>query len=160
MPKFTLQVNGQSRPVDVPADTPLLWVLRDTSDSSAPNTGAASANVALHGPPRRRAHSLVLAPLRRAGQKITTIEGLAGDDGHLHALQPAWFEHDVAQCGYCQAGQIMSASALLKRKPDPTVADIDAAMTGNICRCGTYYRIRQGIQRAAAIASGNKEAAS
>jgi isoquinoline 1-oxidoreductase alpha subunit len=84
-----------------------------------------------------------------AGQKITTIEGLAGKDGKLHPLQEAWIEHDVPQCGYCQAGQIMSAAALLKKKPNPTDADIDAAMNGNICRCGTYPRIRKAIHTAA-----------
>ena len=84
-----------------------------------------------------------------AGQKITTIEGLANPDGKLHALQAAWIEHDVPQCGYCQAGQLMSAAALLKQKPNPTDADIDAAMNGNICRCGTYPRIRKAIHAAA-----------
>jgi isoquinoline 1-oxidoreductase subunit alpha len=84
-----------------------------------------------------------------AGQRITTIEGLAGKDGRLHPLQAAWIEHDVPQCGYCQAGQLMSAAALLKQKPNPTDADIDQAMNGNICRCGTYPRIRKAIHAAA-----------
>lgn len=89
-----------------------------------------------------------------AGQKVTTIEGLAGKDGKLNAVQAAWIEHDVAQCGYCQAGQIMSATALLKTNPKPTDADIDAAMGGNLCRCGTYTRIRKAIHAAAAKANG------
>jgi isoquinoline 1-oxidoreductase alpha subunit len=83
------------------------------------------------------------------GQKVTTIEGLAGKDGKLNAVQAAWMEHDVAQCGYCQAGQIMSATALLKSNPKPSDADIDAAMSGNLCRCGTYIRIRKAIHSAA-----------
>ncbi len=91
--------------------------------------------------------------------KITTIEGLAADGEHLHPVQQAWCELDVAQCGYCQAGQIMTAAALLKRNPNPSDADINDAMTGNLCRCATYYRIRQGIHHAAALASG-KEAVS
>jgi isoquinoline 1-oxidoreductase alpha subunit len=84
-----------------------------------------------------------------AGQKITTIEGLSGSNGKLHVLQAAWIEHDVPQCGYCQAGQLMSAAALLRDKPNPTDADIDAAMSGNLCRCGTYPRIRKAIHAAA-----------
>jgi aerobic-type carbon monoxide dehydrogenase small subunit (CoxS/CutS family) len=93
--------------------------------------------------------------------KITTIEGLAKDADHLHPVQQAWCELDVAQCGYCQAGQMMTAAALLNRNPHPSESDINDAMAGNLCRCATYYRIRQGIQRAAAIASGSaKEVAS
>jgi isoquinoline 1-oxidoreductase alpha subunit len=161
MPKFNLQVNGQSRPVDVPGDTPLLWVLRDNLDLVGTKFGCGigqcgACTVHVDGVPTRSC----LTPVSTAtGMKITTIEGLAADAEHLHPLQQAWCELDVAQCGYCQSGQIMTAAALLKRNPDPSMTDIDDAMTGNLCRCGTYYRIRQGIQRAAAIASG-KEAAS
>jgi len=161
MSKYTLHVNGQSRSVDVASDTPLLWVLRDNLDLIGTKYGCGigqcgACTVHLDGVPTRAC----LTPVSTAtGMQITTIEGLAADAEHLHPLQQAWCELDVAQCGYCQAGQIMTAAALLKRNPHPTDADINDAMAGNLCRCATYYRIRQGIQRAAAIAAG-KEAVS
>ena len=145
-------VNDKEHVVDgVDETTPLLWVLRDHLGLVGTKYGCGvgqcgACTVHLHGAPTR-AGSLPLAAV--AGQKITTIEGLASKDGKLHPLQSAWIEHDVPQCGYCQAGQLMSAAALLKQKPNPTDADIDAAMNGNICRCGTYPRIRKAIHAAA-----------
>jgi isoquinoline 1-oxidoreductase subunit alpha len=153
MAKFTLSVNGQSRTVDVAPDTPLLWVLRDHLDLVGTKYGCGigqcgACTVHLDGKAERSCLTAVSAAV---GKKITTIEGLSADGSH--PLQQAWCEHDVAQCGYCQAGQIMSAAALLAHKPSPTDADIDAAMSGNLCRCGTYLRIRAGIHRAAEIAA-------
>ena len=146
-----LNVNGKEHAVDgVDEATPLLWVLRDTLGLVGTKYGCGVAQcgactVHLNGAPVRSCSVPVSAA---AGQAITTIEGLAQGD-KLHPLQAAWIEHDVPQCGYCQAGQIMSAAALLKQKPNPTDADIDAAMNGNICRCGTYPRIRKAIHAAA-----------
>jgi isoquinoline 1-oxidoreductase alpha subunit len=146
-----LNVNGKEHAVDgVDEATPLLWVLRDTLGLVGAKYGCGVAQcgactVHLNGAPVRSCSVPVSAA---AGQAITTIEGLAQGD-KLHPLQAAWIEHDVPQCGYCQAGQIMSAAALLKQKPNPTDADIDAAMNGNICRCGTYPRIRKAIHAAA-----------
>jgi isoquinoline 1-oxidoreductase subunit alpha len=159
MSKFTLQVNGQSHTVDVASDTPLLWVLRDTLDLVGTKFGCGigqcgACTVLLNGVPARSCITPVAAA---TGAQVTTIEGLSPDGSH--PLQKAWCELDVAQCGYCQAGQIMSAAALLKQNPNPTDADIDGAMAGNLCRCATYYRIRQGIHHAAALAGG-KEVAS
>ena len=131
--------------------TPLLWVLRDriglVGTKYGCGIGACGAcTVHLNGAPVRSCST----PLRAAaGQNVTTIEGLAPADGDLHPLQTAWIECDVAQCGYCQAGQLMSAAALLRKTPRPTDADIDAAMAGNLCRCGTYSRIRQAVHAAA-----------
>lgn len=147
----TLEVNGRTVSVDVPADMPLLWVLRDALELKGTKFGCGMAQcgactVHLNGAPVR---SCVLPASAVQGAKITTIEGLAPDGGH--ALQRAWEELDVPQCGYCQAGQLMSAAALLAQKPKPTDADIDAAMNGNLCRCATYIRIREGIHRAAAL---------
>jgi isoquinoline 1-oxidoreductase subunit alpha len=147
-----LNVNGKEHVVDdVDPSTPLLWVLRDRLGLVGTKYGCGVAQcgactVHLNGEPARSCSVPVAAV---AGQAVTTIEGLAGTDGTLHPLQSAWIEHDVAQCGYCQAGQIMSAAALLKRTPSPSDADIDAAMTGNLCRCGTYVRIRKAIKSAA-----------
>jgi isoquinoline 1-oxidoreductase subunit alpha len=152
MPKYRLTVNGRDQSVDdVDASTPLLWVLRDTLGLVGTKYGCGigacgACTVHLNGEPVRSCSVTVQAA---AEQKITTIEGLAPATDRLHALQDAWIELDVAQCGYCQAGQIMSAAALLKRKPQPTDSDIDAAMSGNLCRCGTYPRIRAAIQLAA-----------
>jgi isoquinoline 1-oxidoreductase alpha subunit len=144
-----LTINGTERNVNAPPDMPLLWVLRDLLGLTGTKFGCGVAQcgactVHLDGAPRR---SCVLPVSAAAGKKITTIEGLsAGGD---HPIQRAWAELDVVQCGYCQSGQIMAAAALLAAKPDPTDADIDAAMSGNICRCGTYQRIRAAVHRAA-----------
>ncbi len=151
--QVTLTVNGTSHTVDVPADMPLLWVLRDVLDLKGTKFGCGVAQcgactVHLNGTPTR---SCVLPATAVQGAAITTIEGL--DPEGEHPLQRAWQELDVPQCGYCQAGQIMSAAALLKAKPKPTDADIDAAMNGNLCRCATYARIREGIHRAASLAA-------
>ncbi|MGC3981578.1 MAG: (2Fe-2S)-binding protein [Steroidobacteraceae bacterium] len=148
----TLTVNGRTHQLDnVDGATPLLWVLRDHLGLVGTKFGCGigqcgACTVHLNGAPTRSC-SLPLAAV--ANQQITTIEGLASADGKLHPLQQAWIEHDVPQCGYCQAGQLMSAAALLKQKPKPTDADIDTAMAGNICRCGTYLRIRAAIHSAA-----------
>ena len=147
-----LTVNGKEHVVnDVDDSTPLLWVLRDSLGLVGTKYGCGVAQcgactVHLNGSPVRSCSVPVSAVV---GQQVTTIEGLAGADGKLHPLQSAWIEHDVPQCGYCQAGQLMSAAALLRQKPKPTDADIDNAMTGNICRCGTYIRIRKAIHAAA-----------
>lgn len=150
-----LNINGKEHEVkDVDAGTPLLWVLRDHLGLVGTKYGCGVAQcgactVHLNGSAVRSCSIPVSAV---AGQQVTTIEGLAGKDGKLTAVQSAWVEHDVAQCGYCQAGQIMSATALLKINPKPSDADIDAAMAGNLCRCGTYIRIRKAIHAAAAKA--------
>lgn len=152
---ITFKVNGQSHTVDVPPDMPLLWVLRDVLDLKGTKFGCGIAQcgactVHLNGTPIRSCQ-------RRAstvnGAEITTIEGLSPDGGH--ALQRAWEELDVPQCGYCQAGQLMSAAALLARTPNPTDEQIDTAMNGNICRCATYLRIRQAIHRAAELTASD-----
>jgi isoquinoline 1-oxidoreductase alpha subunit len=150
MPKFTLNVNGQSRTVDVASDTPLLCVLRDHLDLVGTKFGCGvgqcgACTVHVDGVPTRSC----LTPISTAsGMNVTTIEGLAADSEHLHPLQQAWVELDVAQCGYCQAGQIMTAAALLARTPKPDDAAIDEAMEGNLCRCATYKRIRAAIKSA------------
>jgi len=146
---YTLTVNGKRETVDVPADMPLLWVLRDVLDLKGPKFGCGIAQcgactVHLGGVATR---SCVLPIANVAGKTVTTIEGLSADGSH--PLQKAWAEMDVPQCGYCQAGQIMSAAALLKATPRPTDLDIDRAMAGNICRCATYVRIRAAIKEAA-----------
>ena len=146
---FSLNVNGKPVTVDVPGDMPLLWVLRDVLDLRGTKFGCGlgqcgACTVHLRGNAVRSCQTTVAAA---AGAAITTIEGLAPDGSH--PLQRAWEELDVPQCGYCQAGQIMSAAALLRRNPRPTDADIDVAMSGNLCRCATYTRIREAIHRAA-----------
>jgi isoquinoline 1-oxidoreductase alpha subunit len=151
---YTLTVNGRSTTVDVPADEPLLWVLRDTLGLKGTKFGCGmglcgACTVHLGGRAVRSCQTPVSAA---AGSSITTIEGLSADG--THPLQRAWQEIDVPQCGYCQAGQIMSAAALLASNPRPTDAAIDTAMNGNLCRCATYLRIRQAIHRAAALAAG------
>jgi isoquinoline 1-oxidoreductase subunit alpha len=146
----TLQVNGKAHQVDVPPDTPLLWALRDVLGLTGTKYGCGMAlcgacTVHVDGQPTRAC----IAPVSSVVQKkVTTIEGI-GADRVGKAVQTAWVELGVPQCGYCQAGQIMSATALLKRTPKPTDSDIDAAMSDNICRCGTYTRIRAAIQQAA-----------
>jgi isoquinoline 1-oxidoreductase alpha subunit len=149
MTPITLNVNGTSRNVDVDPETPLLWVLRDqlqlTGTKYSCGAGLCGAcTVLLDGEARR---SCITPVSQAAGRQITTIEGLAPEGNH--PLQRAWLAENVAQCGYCQPGQIMSAAALLARNPQPTDADIDAAMGSNLCRCGTYPRIRRAIHRAA-----------
>jgi len=146
---FTLNVNGKSTTVDVPAEMPLLWVLRDVLDLRATKFGCGlgqcgACTVHLKGAAVRSCQTPVSAA---AGSPIVTLEGLSTDGSH--PLQRAWEELDVPQCGYCQAGQIMTAAALLRRTPRPTDADIDLAMSGNLCRCATYIRIREAIHRAA-----------
>ncbi len=150
----TLTVNEKQMTVDVDPDTPLLWVLREDLQLTGTKYGCGIAvcgacTVHLDGAPVR---SCVTPASAAAGKRVTTIEGLSARTDH--PVQQAWIEIDVAQCGYCQPGQIMSAAALLARKGKPTDADIDDAMAGNICRCGTYQRIRAAIHRAAAIAGG------
>jgi len=151
-----LDINGQSHEVDVPADMPLLWVLRDVLGMTGTKFGCGMAQcgactVHVDGAAIR---SCVTPAVALAGKKITTIEGLSKDG--THPVQRAWIEADVVQCGYCQSGQVMAAAALLKQKPAPTDADIDAAMAGNICRCGTYQRIRAGVHRAAELLAAEK----
>jgi len=146
-----LTVNGVKREVDAPSDMPLLWVLRDVFGLTGTKFGCGMAQcgactVHVDGEPLR---SCVMPLSAVAGKSITTIEGLSSDGNH--PVQRAWAELDVVQCGYCQSGQIMSAVALLAAKPKPTDADIDAALTGNICRCGTYQRVRAAIHRAAEL---------
>ncbi len=145
----TFKVNGKSATVDVPPDMPLLWVLRDVLDLKGTKYGCGMAQcgactVHLRGEAIR---SCVTPVSKAAGAEVTTIEGLSTDG--MHPLQRAWEELDVPQCGYCQAGQLMMAAALLAAVPKPTDADIDDAMDGNLCRCGTYLRIRAAIHRAA-----------
>lgn len=150
---FTLNVNGRTHTVDVPPDMPLLWVLRDVLGLTGTKFGCGIAQcgactVHLDGEPTR---SCVLPVSAVGAQAVTTIEGLSADGSH--PVQRAWQEVDVPQCGYCQAGQILTAVALLRRTPRPTDADIAAAMDGNLCRCATYLRIREAIHRAAALAA-------
>ena len=145
---FTL--NGESKTVDVDPQMPLLWVLRDTLNMTGTKFGCGMAlcgacTVHING---EAARSCITPVSSVVNKKITTIEGLSADGSH--AVQKAWIEEDVPQCGYCQSGQIMSAAALLAKKPNPSDAEIDDAMSGNICRCGTYQRIRKAIHRAAA----------
>jgi len=145
-----LEVNGESRRVDAEADMPLLWVIREQLGLTGTKFGCGIAQcgactVHLDGEAVR---SCTMPVAAAAGRSVTTVEGLA-KDGALNAVQQAWIDEQVPQCGYCQSGQVMSATALLARNPAPTDADIDAAMRGNICRCGAYARIRRAIQRAA-----------
>ncbi len=148
---FNLNINGKKQEVDVDPTTPMLWVLRDHLDLQGTKFGCGVAmcgacTIHVNGVATR---SCVLPVTSAAGQEITTIEGLSesGD----HPVQKAWLEQDVPQCGYCQAGQIMSAAALLKSNPSPSDEEIEAAMNGNICRCGTYVRIKQAIKTASTL---------
>ncbi len=149
MAAFTLNINGKSHEVDVAPDTPILWVLRDHLDMVGTKFGCGIAQcgactVHLDGTAIRSC-SLPVSSI--GGAKITTIEGLSEKSNHV--LQKAWIKHDVPQCGYCQAGQIMNAASLLAQNPNPSDQDIEVAMNGNICRCGTYTRIKAAIKTAA-----------
>ena len=153
---ITLHINGQTHELDIEPDTPLLWAIREQTGLTGTKFGCGIAQcgactVHLNGTPLRSC----VTPVQAAeGQQVTTIEGIGQGNDSLHAVQQAWIDEQVPQCGYCQSGQIMSAVALLESNPAPSDADIDIAMSGNICRCGTYSRIRRGIKRAAtALAS-------
>ncbi|WP_394841834.1 (2Fe-2S)-binding protein [Pendulispora brunnea] len=149
-----LDINGAVREIEAPPDMPLLWVLRDLAGLTGTKFGCGMAQcgactVHLDGHPVRAC----VTPVSAVGtRKIRTIEGLSSDG--LHPVQRAWAEADVVQCGYCQSGQIMTAVALLEKKPQPTDADIDAAMSGNVCRCGTYVRVREAIHLASRLNRG------
>ncbi|KPM49776.1 (2Fe-2S)-binding protein [Jiulongibacter sediminis] len=150
MAKYNLKINGKTREVDVDAGTPILWVLRDHLNLVGTKYGCGIAQcgactIHLNGIAMR---SCMLPVSSVGNQEITTIEGLS--ENADHPVQEAWLEHDVAQCGYCQGGQIMTAAALLKNNPNPSDEDIEATMSGNICRCGTYLRIKEAIKTAAA----------
>jgi aerobic-type carbon monoxide dehydrogenase small subunit (CoxS/CutS family) len=149
VPDIKLTINGRPRSVDAAPDTPLLWVLRDELGLTGTKYGCGmglcgACTVLANGEPVR---SCSTAVTEAKGKKITTIEGLSPDG--MHPLQKAWMAENVPQCGYCQAGQLMSAAALLAKTPKPTDAQIDEAMSGNLCRCGTYNRVRAAIHRAA-----------
>jgi isoquinoline 1-oxidoreductase subunit alpha len=150
MAKYNLKINGKARAVDVDPATPILWILRDHLDLQGTKYGCGIAQcgactIHLNGNAMRACQ----LPVSAIGKnEITTIEGLANDKG-LNKVQKAWLEHDVAQCGYCQTGQIMTATALLKSNPKPTDKEIEDGMSGNICRCGTYLRIKEAIKTAA-----------
>lgn len=149
MPAFTLSINGRRHTVEAPPDMPLLWVIRDIVGLTGTKFGCGigqcrACTVHLDGTP---IFSCQIPVSSADNREITTIEGLSNDT--LHPIQEAWVEEEVSQCGYCQPGQIMSAAALLAQKPNPTDDDIDDAMSPNICRCGTYNRIRRAIHRAA-----------
>ena len=152
MANYTLMINGQPRPFEADPDTPLLWILRDTLGLLGTKFGCGggfcgACTVHLDGAPRRACTTRVGAV---GAQRVTTIEGLAPD--HAHPVQLAWQEIDVPQCGYCQAGQVMAAAALLARTPEPDDETIIAAMQGHLCRCGTYLRVRRAVRRAAEMA--------
>ncbi len=152
----TFTLNGSKQTVDVNPQMPLLWVLRDTLGMTGTKFGCGMAlcgacTVHINGNPVRACVTLISSV---AGKAVTTIEGLSADTSH--PVQQAWIEEDVPQCGYCQSGQIMAAASLLAKTSRPTDADIDEALHGNICRCGTYSQIRRAIHRAAAIKAGGK----
>ena len=157
--KYSLTVNGKSVSLDVPPEMPLLWVLRDVLDLRGTKYGCGVAQcgactVHVNGEPVRSCQT----PISSVGKAaVTTIEGLSADGSH--PVQRAWRELDVPQCGYCQAGQIMSAAALLAKQARPSAADIDAAMNANLCRCATYLRIREGVLRAAELAASKSKRA-
>lgn len=151
MPNVTLSINGQSRTIDVAPDVPLLWVLRDEVGLTGTKFGCGrglcgACTVHLDGAAVRSC----VTPVGTVGRRrVTTIEGLGPGNGDLHPVQSAWIDEDVPQCGYCQAGQIMAAAALLAQNSKPSDEEIQAAMSPNLCRCGTYHRIRRAVRRAA-----------
>ena len=152
---ITLTINGERHDIDVDPSTPLLWVIRERIGLTGTKFGCGIAQcgactVHLNGSPIR---SCVTPVQAAADQSVTTIEGIGSNEAGLHAVQQAWIDEQVPQCGYCQSGQIMSAVALLAETSSPNDEDIDRAMSGNVCRCGTYPRIRKGIKRAAAMLS-------
>lgn len=154
MKKYTIDINGKKTQVEAEPDTPMLWVIRDYVGLKGTKFGCGMAlcgvcTIHLDGQPVRSCQTPISTVKKK---KITTIEGIS--DNIDHAVQKAWIEEQVPQCGYCQSGQIMSAVALLKAKPNPTDEDIDTYMSGNICRCGTYDRIRKAIHRAADMQKG------
>jgi isoquinoline 1-oxidoreductase alpha subunit len=156
---LTLNVNGEIHEVDVDPTTPILWVIREAVGLTGTKFGCGIAQcgactVHLNGAPIRSCVTPVSAAI---GQTLTTIEGVGTADTQLHPVQQAWIDEQVPQCGYCQSGQIMSAVALLSTNPSPSDDDIDRAMSGNICRCGTYPRMRRGIKRAALAISASNE---
>ena len=158
MPNYTLEINKNQTAIQAEADMPLLWALRDKAGLTGSKFGCGigqcgACTVHVNGAPVR---SCLTSVSSVAGQRITTIEGLATSN-QLHVLQQVWIDQDVAQCGYCQAGQLMSAAALLERNPKPTDDDIDNAMSGNYCRCGTYIRIRKAIHTAASFYNAAQE---
>src|SRR5258706_11628643 len=157
---YAITVNGIARAVEVDEDTPMLWVLRDVLGMSGTKFGCGlglcgACTIHLNG---KAVRSCITPISAAAGKRITTIEAI-GATAAGRKIQQAWIELDVPQCGYCQPGQIMSATALLAAKPNPTDDDIDRAMSGNICRCGTYVRIREGIKRAAQGSGNDKKGA-
>ncbi|MCH9786824.1 MAG: (2Fe-2S)-binding protein [Gammaproteobacteria bacterium] len=159
MAKYELMINGEAAVIEAAADMPLLWALRDLQGLTGTKYGCGigqcgACTVHVNGAPTR---SCLLPLSAAAGASVTTIEGLA-DGGQLSAVQKVWIETDVAQCGYCQAGQIMSATALLNVNPSPSDEDIDQAMSGNYCRCGTYIRIREAVHAAAAYYNAGDKA--
>lgn len=158
--RISFEINGESRELTVDPNTPLLWIVREQLGLSGTKFGCGIAQcgactVHLNGSPIR---SCVTPVQAAANQQITTIEGIRGEDDGLHPIQQAWIDEQVPQCGYCQSGQIMSAVALLGRTASPTDAEIDQAMSGNVCRCGTYTRVRRGIKRAAAVLTADTAA--
>lgn len=158
MPQLTLKINGKSHTLNVSPDMPLLWVLRDKLNITGTKYGCGiglcgACTVLVDGEP---VQSCRRTAVKLEGREITTIEGLSADGSH--PVQKAWNEVDVPQCGYCQGGQILSAAALLEKNPKPNDADIDKAMSGNLCRCGTYFRIRKAIKLAAVYKSDGGDA--
>jgi isoquinoline 1-oxidoreductase subunit alpha len=158
MPNITLSINGRSRTIDVAPDVPLLWVLRDEVGLTGTKFGCGrglcgACTVHLDGAAVRSC----VTPVATVGQRrVTTIEGLAAENGALHPVQTAWIDEDVPQCGYCQAGQIMAAAAFLAQNPRPSDEAIQTALSQNLCRCGTYHRIRRAVRRAANLMAGSR----
>lgn len=155
---ITLSINGESRALDVDPSTPLLWVIRDYAGLTGTkfSCGIAQCGACTVHVDGRPVRSCVTPAAAAVGRRVTTIEGINNGKDGLHPVQQAWIDEQVPQCGYCQSGQVMAAAALLERTPSPTDADIDKAMAGIVCRCGTYPRIRKGIKRAAAAIASSE----